>query len=167
MKYDLTLIDLPTLMPEDTVLDVRKFLVDVKNHPILIHCKAGNPLGIAQHHDCVTGTAKQYVANDYAKRLALAASEDLPTLMPEDTVLDVRKFLVDVKNHPILIHCKARNHRTSCSLSGYDLAARQLNFLVGKKSGGPNTFSLCSTMIVSLELPSSNWFHRLFPRQNQ
>ncbi|CAN6855556.1 unnamed protein product [Brassica oleracea] len=33
------------------------------------------PLGIAQHHDCVTGTAKQYVANDYAKRLALAASE--------------------------------------------------------------------------------------------
>ncbi|KAL0827092.1 hypothetical protein Bca101_050769 [Brassica carinata] len=58
MKYDLTFIDLPTLMPEDTVLDVRKFLV-----------------GIAQHHDCVTGTAKQYVANDYAKRLALAASE--------------------------------------------------------------------------------------------
>ncbi|KAL0684792.1 hypothetical protein Bca4012_051640 [Brassica carinata] len=75
MKYDLTFIDLPTLMPEDTVLDVRKFLVDVKNHPILIHFKAGNPLGIAQHHDCVTGTAKQYVANDYAKRLALAASE--------------------------------------------------------------------------------------------
>ncbi|CAN6847337.1 unnamed protein product [Brassica oleracea] len=33
------------------------------------------PLGIAQHHDCVTGTAKQYVANDYAKRLVLAASE--------------------------------------------------------------------------------------------
>ncbi|WZZ05177.1 hypothetical protein YC2023_091098 [Brassica napus] len=48
MKHDLTLIDLPTLMPEDTVLDVLKFLVDVKTHPNLIHCKAGNVILIAQ-----------------------------------------------------------------------------------------------------------------------
>ncbi|KAI5411177.1 hypothetical protein KIW84_056354 [Lathyrus oleraceus] len=28
-------------------------------------------LAIAQHHDAVTGTEKQHVANDYAKRLAI------------------------------------------------------------------------------------------------
>ncbi|WOL07300.1 alpha-mannosidase [Canna indica] len=32
-------------------------------------------LGIAQHHDAVTGTAKQHTTNDYAKRLAYGASE--------------------------------------------------------------------------------------------
>ncbi|CAK9168947.1 unnamed protein product, partial [Ilex paraguariensis] len=32
-------------------------------------------LGIAQHHDAVTGTAKQHTTNDYAKRLAIGASE--------------------------------------------------------------------------------------------
>lgn len=35
----------------------------------------GDALGIAQHHDGVSGTAKQHVTNDYAKRLALGASE--------------------------------------------------------------------------------------------
>lgn len=35
----------------------------------------GDALGIAQHHDAVTGTAKQHTTNDYAKRLALGASE--------------------------------------------------------------------------------------------
>lgn len=28
-------------------------------------------LAIAQHHDAVTGTEKQHVANDYAKRLSM------------------------------------------------------------------------------------------------
>ncbi|TQD73197.1 hypothetical protein C1H46_041285 [Malus baccata] len=32
-------------------------------------------LGIAQHHDAVTGTAKQHTTNDYAKRLFIGASE--------------------------------------------------------------------------------------------
>ncbi|KAH9710931.1 putative alpha-mannosidase [Citrus sinensis] len=35
----------------------------------------GDALGIAQHHDAVTGTAKQHTTNDYAKRLAIGASE--------------------------------------------------------------------------------------------
>ncbi|XP_059440629.1 probable alpha-mannosidase At5g66150 [Corylus avellana] len=35
----------------------------------------GDALGIAQHHDAVTGTAKQHTTNDYAKRLFIGASE--------------------------------------------------------------------------------------------
>ncbi|KAI3929113.1 hypothetical protein MKW92_027696 [Papaver armeniacum] len=35
----------------------------------------GDALGIAQHHDAVTGTAKQHTTDDYAKRLAIGASE--------------------------------------------------------------------------------------------
>lgn len=35
----------------------------------------GDALGIAQHHDAVTGTAKQHTTNDYVKRLAIGASK--------------------------------------------------------------------------------------------
>ncbi|GKA18861.1 alpha-mannosidase, partial [Tanacetum coccineum] len=35
----------------------------------------GDALGIAQHHDAVTGTAKQHTTNDYEKRLAVGAIE--------------------------------------------------------------------------------------------
>ncbi|XP_027359889.1 alpha-mannosidase-like [Abrus precatorius] len=34
----------------------------------------GDALGIAQHHDAVSGTATQHTTNDYAKRLAIGAS---------------------------------------------------------------------------------------------
>ncbi|KAK4416850.1 Alpha-mannosidase [Sesamum alatum] len=51
----------------------------------------GNALGIAQHHDAVTGTAKQHTTNDYAKRLAIGASE-------AETVVDsALSCLVDSK----------------------------------------------------------------------
>ena len=32
-------------------------------------------LAIAQHHDAVSGTEKQHVANDYAKRLSIGYKE--------------------------------------------------------------------------------------------
>ncbi|CDP17307.1 unnamed protein product [Coffea canephora] len=35
----------------------------------------GDALGIAQHHDVVTGTEQQHVANDYAKRLSIGYKE--------------------------------------------------------------------------------------------
>lgn len=35
----------------------------------------GDALGVAQHHDAVTGTAKQHTTDDYVKRLAIGASE--------------------------------------------------------------------------------------------
>ncbi|KAL2907132.1 hypothetical protein RDABS01_005842, partial [Bienertia sinuspersici] len=35
----------------------------------------GNALAIAQHHDAITGTAKQHTTNDYMKQLSVGASE--------------------------------------------------------------------------------------------
>ena len=32
-------------------------------------------MGVAQHHDAVSGTEKQHVAYDYAKRLAIGAQQ--------------------------------------------------------------------------------------------
>ncbi|XP_071733945.1 probable alpha-mannosidase At5g13980 isoform X1 [Rutidosis leptorrhynchoides] len=37
--------------------------------------KLGDALGIAQHHDGVSGTSQQHVANDYAKRLSIGHKE--------------------------------------------------------------------------------------------
>jgi len=35
----------------------------------------GDALAIAQHHDAVSGTSQQHVANDYAKRLSIGHKE--------------------------------------------------------------------------------------------
>lgn len=35
----------------------------------------GDALGIAQHHDAVSGTARQHTTDDYAKRLAIGVAE--------------------------------------------------------------------------------------------
>jgi len=32
-------------------------------------------MGISQHHDAVSGTAKQHTTDDYSRRLALGASK--------------------------------------------------------------------------------------------
>ncbi|MEQ2204044.1 hypothetical protein XENOCAPTIV_007057, partial [Xenoophorus captivus] len=37
---------------------------------LFVHWFAGKAMAVAQHHDAVSGTEKQHVANDYAKRLA-------------------------------------------------------------------------------------------------
>ncbi|XP_015881208.1 probable tyrosine-protein phosphatase DSP4 [Ziziphus jujuba] len=34
--------------------------------------------------------------------------------IPEDTIRDALKVVLDVRNHPILIHCKRGKHRTGC-----------------------------------------------------
>ncbi|KAG8388779.1 hypothetical protein BUALT_Bualt02G0160700 [Buddleja alternifolia] len=52
----------------------------------------GDALGIAQHHDAVTGTAKQHTTDDYAKRLAIGALE------AETVVNSALSCLVDSKS---------------------------------------------------------------------
>ncbi|XP_062002810.1 tyrosine-protein phosphatase DSP3-like [Rosa rugosa] len=34
--------------------------------------------------------------------------------IPKDTILEALKILIDVRNHPVLIHCKRGKHRTGC-----------------------------------------------------
>ncbi|KAG8641586.1 tyrosine-protein phosphatase DSP3 isoform X1 [Manihot esculenta] len=34
--------------------------------------------------------------------------------MPRDTIMEALKVLIDVRNHPILIHCNRGKHRTGC-----------------------------------------------------
>ncbi|KAA8548283.1 hypothetical protein F0562_004456 [Nyssa sinensis] len=60
-------------------------------------------LAIAQHHDAVSGTQRQHVASDYAKRLSIgyAEAEECPLLNisycpPSETVLSNGKSLVIV-----------------------------------------------------------------------
>ncbi|KAG7575748.1 Protein-tyrosine phosphatase-like [Arabidopsis thaliana x Arabidopsis arenosa] len=47
-------------------------------------------------------------------QFGIEGKTDPPTPMPKDTVLDALRVLVDVRNHPILIHCKRGKHRTGC-----------------------------------------------------
>ncbi|KAH9734441.1 Tyrosine-protein phosphatase DSP3 [Citrus sinensis] len=37
-----------------------------------------------------------------------------PVSIPKDTVMEALKILIDVRNHPVLIHCKRGKHRTGC-----------------------------------------------------
>lgn len=34
--------------------------------------------------------------------------------IPEDTIREALKVVLDVRNHPLLIHCKRGKHRTGC-----------------------------------------------------
>ncbi|KDP26865.1 hypothetical protein JCGZ_18023 [Jatropha curcas] len=34
--------------------------------------------------------------------------------IPEETIMNALKVLIDVRNHPVLIHCKRGKHRTGC-----------------------------------------------------
>ncbi|KAJ3693326.1 hypothetical protein LUZ60_008806 [Juncus effusus] len=38
--------------------------------------------------------------------------------IPEETIREALKVILDVRNHPILIHCKRGKHRTGCVVGG-------------------------------------------------
>lgn len=37
-----------------------------------------------------------------------------PVSIPKGTIMEALKILIDVRNHPVLIHCKRGKHRTGC-----------------------------------------------------
>ncbi|CDP04207.1 unnamed protein product [Coffea canephora] len=37
-----------------------------------------------------------------------------PTAIPRSTITEALKVLIDVRNHPVLIHCRRGKHRTGC-----------------------------------------------------
>lgn len=53
-------------------------------------------MAIVQHHDGVSGTERQHVANDYAKRLSIGAAEVRALLCPS---LDCSRFLSRIASH--------------------------------------------------------------------
>lgn len=44
--------------------------VEYRSSDLFSDCLSEKAMAVAQHHDAVSGTEKQHVANDYAKRLA-------------------------------------------------------------------------------------------------
>nr|GMC73704.1 probable alpha-mannosidase At5g13980 [Ipomoea batatas] len=62
-------------------------------------------MGIAQHHDAVSGTEKQHVANDYAKRLSIGYTEcpllNISYCPPTEIDLSIGKELVIVVYNPL------------------------------------------------------------------
>ncbi|KAL6132421.1 hypothetical protein ACLB2K_064664 [Fragaria x ananassa] len=47
-------------------------------------------------------------------QFGIEGKTDPAILIPNDTILEALKILIDVRNHPVLIHCKRGKHRTGC-----------------------------------------------------
>ncbi|KAB1218829.1 hypothetical protein CJ030_MR3G007328 [Morella rubra] len=46
--------------------------------------------------------------------MVLEILEEPSVSIPKGTIMEALKVLIDVKNHPVLIHCKRGKHRTGC-----------------------------------------------------
>ena len=70
-------------------------------------------IGILQHHDGVSGTSKQHVAYDYAKRLQAGIHAVLPC-----TIRKLQQILLGNNNHHVLDleYCQLLNE-TRCDVS--------------------------------------------------
>jgi hypothetical protein len=103
-------------------------------------------MGIVQHHDAVSGTAKQHVANDYAKRIqeginqaASAVSEKLKRILLLDKS-DTSQYLKDLALCQLLNETKCD---VSTKASGRDLYVVVYNALAKQRSA-----------IISVPLPT-------------
>jgi hypothetical protein len=59
-------------------------------------------MGIYQHHDAVSGTAKQAVADDYSRRLHKAMMDNLEGVVGNDLVKDAKRKFGVVEGHKFL-----------------------------------------------------------------
>lgn len=95
-------------------------------------CKCMQPLyelddalGVAQHHDALSGTAKQHVANDYAKRVSAGVSMAASYVAKKMKQLILEEGSVDEYLHDFG-YCQLLNE-TTCEISEY--ASRNANDL--------------------------------------
>lgn len=72
------------------------------------------PLGIVQHHDAITGTARQYVTDDYSKRLSVGMEQC------EQVVNEAFKKLVQ---NPLNVHSSSSSASASTSAEITNLAS--------------------------------------------
>ncbi|XP_018810044.1 tyrosine-protein phosphatase DSP5 [Juglans regia] len=47
-------------------------------------------------------------------QFGIEGKTEISVSIPKDTIMEALKVLVDVRNHPVLIHCKRGKHRTGC-----------------------------------------------------
>ncbi|XP_044481012.1 tyrosine-protein phosphatase DSP3-like [Mangifera indica] len=47
-------------------------------------------------------------------QFGIEGKADPPVSVPGDTIMAALKILIDVRNHPVLIHCNRGKHRTGC-----------------------------------------------------
>ncbi|KAH7543459.1 hypothetical protein FEM48_Zijuj02G0186400 [Ziziphus jujuba var. spinosa] len=47
-------------------------------------------------------------------QFGIEGKTESPISIPEETIMDALRVLIDVRNHPVLIHCKRGKHRTGC-----------------------------------------------------
>jgi hypothetical protein len=59
-------------------------------------------MGIAQHHDAVSGTAKQHVDFDYSKRLSIGQFNSLDTM--SEILGKLVRSLLSIQSTALLLH---------------------------------------------------------------
>ncbi|GMN26054.1 hypothetical protein TIFTF001_001163 [Ficus carica] len=57
---------------------------------------------------------EQTAADDVVLAPPTNFSMESSASIPRDTIMEALRILIDVRNHPILIHCKRGKHRTGC-----------------------------------------------------
>lgn len=71
-------------------------------------------MAVAQHHDAVSGTEKQYVANDYAEKMSIGVHKCLGAIeLSVKSIMQRNKLSQEVATTPKLIYCPLLN-ATEC-----------------------------------------------------
>lgn len=99
----------------------------------------GDALGIAQHHDAVSGTSKQHVADDYSKRLFIGYKESEEVIAASLDCI-TQSFPSSGCNKPVtsFVQCPLLNI-SFCPATEVDLSGKKLVVLVYNSLGWKRT----------------------------